>query len=498
MKMTRSRTRLSLIISLIAVLIVSGLVSTGSAGWLSLQDESWRKQPPRPGPPRPFNLPASREARLGNGLTLVIVEDHRAPIATIEIGIPLMLTPYGDLNSFTHQVALAEATAELITEGAGLRTSEQLAREIETIGGRIASSANDDFAEVTASVISENIERMIDLIGDALLRPTFPQKEIALYKNNRVESLAVERQDPAFLVRERFNHVVYGSHHPYAVIAPTPEAVRAITRTKLLNFYRNNYTPSSAVIVIAGDFDATKIEAKLRMVFGKWKEPRRAIAGGKIQAMPKPTARRVYLIDRPGSEQADFRIGGLAVARAHADFFPLMVANAVLGAGTGSRLFLNVREKKGYTYDVSSTVSAFKEAGTFFASSETRAEATLAAIKEMLAELDRLRNEKVGMEELQNAKNYLTGLFSLELSTQGGIADQMIQARLFGLGADYLKTYRALIEAVTADQVQAVARKYMMSDNATIVVVGDAAKLRKDLSTLGPVELFDTQGKRMK
>ncbi len=452
--------------------------------------EAWRKRPPKPAPASPFQLPALREVKLENGLALVMIENHRVPIVTMTLGIAV-----GSVNDPPDQTGLAEATASLLNEGAGNRTSEQLAREIETLGGQLVASANDDYTEVYASVVSENLEPMLDLFGDVVLRPTFPDAEVALYKKNRVEALTVQRQEPSFLVSERFNFAVYGSH-PYAISAPTPAAVEAIDRAKIKGFYQANYLPAGSVLVITGDFQAARIEAKLRAMFSEWKASTNTAE--KISRMPEQTKRRIFLIDRPGSEQADFRIGNLGLARFDEDYFALLVANAILGDGTGSRLFLNLREKKGYTYDVSSATRAQRMSGTFFGSSETRTAVTLPAIREMLLEFERIRREKVTEKDLQNAKNYLNGGFSLSLSTQGGVTNAIVQTRMLGLAPDYLERYRERIEAVTAEQVQAVARKYIRTDTATIVVVGDAVKLRRPLSILGNIEVFDVEGRRKK
>ena len=474
---------------IIPIIISSIFIGTGQGE----QSESWRKQAPQPHNVRPFDLPTAREVKLENGLTLVLIEDHRTPLVTITAGVS-QATWFASAGDLMNKVALAEATGELLTEGAGSRTSEQLAREVETLGGQISSSASSDYAVVSAAVISENAEAMIGVLADVLARPAFHSSEVALYKNNRIENLTVDRQNPAFLVRENFNRVIYGSH-PYGIIAPTPEIIRLMTRAKIARFYESSYSPAASVVVIVGDFDSTKIESKASATLGKWKKPLATETKHMASAATRPAARRIYLVDRPGSEQADFRVGNLAVAHSDADYFPLMVANAVLGGErTGSRLFMNIREQKGYTYDVHSAVSALKRGGTFFGGSETRTEVTIPAIKEMLAEFDRLRNEEVPAQELQSAKSYLTGAFSISLSTQGGIADEILQIHLLGLGADYLKNYRARIEAVTASDVQRVARKYILTDRPTIVVVGDAAKLRKELSTLGPIIVLNAKG----
>lgn len=499
-QMKRIRPGLLAVLSL--VLLVDCLSSSAVRGLPqktrpSRQAEVWRRQPPKAAAPRSFTLPAIRETKLENGLTVLFIEDHRAPLVTILVGIPLSTAPTGDIAVLTRQMALAEATAELITEGAGSRTSEEVAREVETIGGRLSSTANDDYAEVAVSVVAENAERMMNLLGDVLLRPQFPEKEVALYKRNRIQTVVVQRQDPAFLAEEQFDRIVFGSH-PYAISAPTPAAIEALDREKLAQFYRSNFGPGGSVVTIVGDFDASRMEMRARQILGAWKEVRNVSASEQPVAFPRASDRHVYLVNRPGSEQADFRIGRLAVRRSHPDFFPLLVANAILGAGTGSRLFLNIRERKGYAYDVYSSVGALREGGTFVAGAQTRTEVTAQAIKEMLAEFDRLATVKVGREELQSAKNYLNGLFSLSLSAQGGVAERIMQTHMLALGRDYLEAYRSRVEAVTAEQVQEAARKYIADDHSAIVVVGDATKLARVLRVLGPIEMLDIEGKPTK
>jgi zinc protease len=487
--MTLAPTRRLAILTLVGFvwLCASAVFGVTQRARQTRQIESWRKTPPKSDAPRTFKLPAPREIKLDNGLTIVLIEDHRSPVVTITVGIPIEVSSSRDISELTNEMALTEATAELITEGAGSRSSAQVALEAETLGGRLSSSANDDYAWIAMSVVAENAERMMDLLGDVLLRPTYPESEVALYKRNRIQKLVVQRQDPSFIAGEQFDRIVYGSH-PYAISAPTPASVDALDREKIVRFHNLQFAPGGSVAVIAGDFEAARIEMKAREVLGAWTpQPGKSPGVPASGTLPDSSVARVVLIGRPGSAQADFRVGGLAVKRSDADYFPLLVANAVLGAGTNSRLFLNIREKKGYAYDVFSSIDALREAGTFFGGAETRTEVTVAAIKEMLAEFDRLRTLKVGAQELQNAKNYLNGLFSLSLSTQSGVAERTLQTYMFELGRDYLEAYRSRVEAVTAERVQQVARKYLLTDHATIVVVGDATKLKSELAALGRV-----------
>ncbi|HWO02365.1 MAG TPA: insulinase family protein, partial [Blastocatellia bacterium] len=255
--------RLSVLFLLLAMTLAPPLrISRAAARPVRPQatEEEWRKKSPTPPPARPFKLPATKVIKLDNGLTIVLFEDHRAPLITIEAGIPLAPPQIASPAALADYVALADSTAELITEGAGGRTSSELAREVESLGGRIASSANEDYAQVSAVVVSANADRMIELFADVMLRPTFPQHEVALYKSNHVERLSLQRQEPEFLVDEMFDKAVYGSHH-YSLSVPTAQAVKALTRPRIERFYKSNFTPRGSAIVIAGDFDSSKTEA---------------------------------------------------------------------------------------------------------------------------------------------------------------------------------------------------------------------------------------------
>jgi zinc protease len=458
----------------------------------------------------------------------VLIEDHRAPLVTLVAGVAQKIAWRHTVAELTNQMTMIEATADLLTEGAG----EAFARSVESLGAQVDSNAGADYAIINGVVIAENAGRLLELFADALARPKFLADEVALYKNSRIDKLNVERQEAAFLAREHFNRFVYGAH-PYAFSAPTPEAVRALSRAGIVRFYQAVYSPADTVVIVVGDFDAAAMQARAQTTLGRWQtvkhssnawpkhagtarqlhrhasrsghqsnvaratKPLAAMSTPRpsVLAKKEPAARRIYLIDRPGSAQANFRIGNPALARADTDYYALLVANAILGDGTGSRLFQDIREQQGFAYDVASAVSALKTGGAFFGFAQSRNEVTGAAIKAMLAEFERLRNAEVSAEDLQNAKHYLTGLFSLSLATQGGIADELLTMKLIGLGEDYLKNYRARIEAVTAADVQRVARQYVHTDDATIVVVGDAAQLRKELAALGMVVSVNTKSR---
>jgi len=332
-----------------------------------------------------------------------------------------------------------------------------------------------------------------------VIRPSFPENEVALHKRNRIQNLVVQRQDPAYLASEQFDRVVFGSH-PYAISSPSPASIESLDRPKIEQFYRSHFEPRGSVVVIAGDFNVDRIIETARALFNQWKETtgRESTSTLASDQFPHPEVRRVYLIDRPGSEQADIRIGGLGITRGHPDYFPLLVTNAILGAGTNSRLFLNIRERKGFAYDVYSSVDAMRYGGTVVGGAQTRSEVVGAAIKEVLSEFDRLGRMRVTASELQGAKNYLNGLFSLALSTEGGVTERIAQKHLLELGSNYLESYRTRIESVTPEQVQQAARKYLSIERPAIVVVGDSLKLKNQLESIGRVEVLSIEGKPAK
>lgn len=470
----------------VAVTVLAGLIFTsalGDARGQSSTSEAWRKQAPGATATKPLRLPAVRRIRLQNGLSVVTVEDHRAPIVTISIAIPV-----GSVNDPAGSAGIAAATAELLTAGAGARTSRDITDEIERLGGQMTAVAHPDYTEITASVLTENRDRFLAIAALVTLHPDFPADEVALYKDNRAQTVVLDHQDPSYVAHEYFNRAVYGGY-PYAVLSPTAESIASLSRASIQQFHKEHYIPEGSVIVLVGDFDPSAMESQVKSVFEGWKAQARH--ADSVVSLAPTGGQRIYLIDRPGSEQADIRIGNLSAKRSAADFIPLIIANTVLGGGTSSRLFLNVREEKGYAYDVASSLDALRDFGAFYSQTETRNEVAAPAIREILAEFNRLRKEKISEDDLRHAKNFIDGTFALALSTQAGVASRLVYASIYGLGADFLETFRDRVDAVTIDEVQRAAQNYILPEQATIVVVGDASNLKKSLGALGRVQVIE-------
>lgn len=463
-------------------------VETKSESSKAVTAESWRKTAPALPAPRPFKLPAITTYKLANGLTVQLVEDHRVPFITVNLGIKA-----GSSRERDDVRGLAAITADMITEGTAKRSSKEIAEEVDFIGGGLKGGADLDFTLIVGSSLSGYADRLLDVVSDVVLNPSFPEDELKLKKTNLIQELVMKRSQPDFLQDERFMNVLFGQH-PYGVIAPSPENVEKISRKDLQDFHKTYFVPNESVLIVVGDFQPDKMKALIEKDLGaNWKSGQ--LAQLKFPAVPQYHGRKIYLVDRPGSVQSSIKLGNVAICKSDADYFPLLVGNQVLGGAAHSRLFLNIREQKGYTYGAYSSFAARKEPGPFAAEAEVRTEVTGSSLQEFLYELDRLRNLKVTDKEIQDAKRYLAGSFALGLETQAGLAQRLLEVQLYELPKDYLETYTDKLMAVSLDDVRKAARKDIDLDNMAIVVVGDGKKIKKDLEYFAPVELFDTAGK---
>lgn len=459
----------------------SGSATTASA-------EAWRKKPPEAPAPRAFHLPKIESFKLANGLSVQLVEDHRYPLVTIALGLKI-----GSALDPAKKRGVASLTADMLTEGTKKKTSKQIADEVDFIGGGLKAGADNDFTIVSSSVLSKYTDRLIAVFEDILFNPTFPQAEFDLKKTNLIQELAMKRSNPDFLLEERFAKVIFGDH-PYSRIAPTPESVKSITRADLEAFHKANYLPNESALVIIGDFDSAKIRPLISKDFSEqWKPGHIAKTDG--QGMPTRTEQRIYLVDRPGSVQSNIKMGNVGIKRTDPDYYALTLANQILGGAANSRLFLNLREAKSFTYGAYSGVAAGKEPGSFGAEASVRTEVTAPSLQEFFYELSRIRNLKVTEKELNEAKKYLTGSFQLGLETQGGLAQRLLEGQLYDLPRDYLETYTDKIMTVSADDVRNVARKHIDLGHIAITVVGDAKVIKPELQIFGPVDVYDVSGK---
>ncbi|HJZ80506.1 MAG TPA: pitrilysin family protein [Pyrinomonadaceae bacterium] len=453
-----------------------------------MQTENFRREMPPPLAPRPLNLPEAFETKLANGLTLMLIEDRRLPLINLRLAFRA-----GDANDPAELPGLSDMMSHLLTEGTDTRSSRQIAEEIERVGATLSVGSSSDFTTIAASGLSVYGDEILELVADVTLRAAFPQNEIDLARENTKQMLIQQRAQPTFLASERMAQVMFGAH-PYARISPTPEMLDALTREDLLAFRRSIFAPNNAVMIIVGDFERDSLIAGIERLFKDW--PGMAVPNLVTAPPPRRTNRSTYVIDRPGSAQSNIVIANHGINRTSPDYFPLLLMHTVLGANASSRLFMNLREEKGYTYGAYSNLDSRRLAGTVRASAEVRTAVTGASLHEFFYELNRIRDEAVSAAEIANAKSYLTGVFPIRIETQEGLIDQLVSIKMFGLPDDYLKTYRDQVSAVTTEEIQRVAQEYVQPDRAALVIVGDAAEIREQVKPYSDkIELYDTDGK---
>ena len=451
--------------------------------------EAFRREPPLPLAPRPLNLPAREEWTLENGLRVIFVEQPRLPLVSFRLAFRT-----GDAHDPPELPGLSDILTVMLNEGTQTRTSRQIADEVARIGATLNAGLNSDYTTIAASALTPFAAELLELLADITLHPSFPENELELTKQNALQNLIVQRGQPSFLANERMARVIYGAH-PYAVVSPTPESIGALARTRLAEFHRATFMPNNAVLVCGGDFKRTEMRAHIERHFGAWAAGETSTI--EFPAPPTRDRRSAYLVDRPGSAQSNIIIANSAITRTHPDYFPLLLMHTVLGANASSRLFMNLREEKGYTYGAYTNLDARKAAGTFRATAEVRTPVTGASLKEFFSEFARIRDELVSEQELQDAKAYLTGIFPIRLETLDGLIDQLIQIKMFDLPDDYLLTYRDRVQAITRADVQRAARAYVTPATAAIVVVGDAAEITAQVSEYAPeIEFYDSMGQR--
>ena len=459
------------------------LLAASAAGmWAQTVDRTKAPQSP---PIPSYKLPPVIQTKLPNGLAIEVVEDARFPLVTARLNFMA-----GSKFDPAALPGLAEAVASLLNEGTKTRTSRQISEETDGIGGGLGASAGPDALTVTGSALSENLTKLLELMSDITLNATFPQNEVALYQQNRIQNLKQAHSQPSFLAAEKMAQVMYGSS-PYAHIGPTVESIPKLDQKTLAQFRDTYLVPGNATLILLGKLPARDaLMAIITKQFGGWQQ-KPVPAAPKIEA-PAPH-RQIVLVDRPGSVQADIHVGRLAPLRTAPDYFPLNVGNTILGGGTNARMFQDIRERDGFAYDAHSEYAGNREAATVSAVTEVRNEVIEPALKEVLAEMDKLASTPVSAEELTGVKNYMAGLYLLRLETQDGLASQLSSMKSLGLPDNYLETYVTRVRSVEPDQIEAAAKKYLATDQAAIVVVGDASKIGDALKKFGDVTIAKVQ-----
>jgi zinc protease len=446
-----------------------------------------QKTPPPPGAERPLNLPKMTEKKLSNGLTVILAPLPNVPKVTAILTFRSATTA---TDRVRHQ-GIAQIAAAVANEGTDTRTSKQIKEELRSIGGSLSLGSDADSTSMTAVALSEFSTRLFDLMSEVTQHPAFPESELKLAKDNTIQQIRASRADPNFLVNERFQKAVFGNH-PYSFVVPSEMYINALTREDLRNFVASFYIPNGSHLIVVGDIDPNKTLAEIEKAFGTWKAG--TVPAQENPALPTRDKRQIYFVNRPGSVQSSILIGSISIPRKDKDYFAIRTANIIFGGSFYSRLTINIREGKGYTYSPFSSSNTQAIAGSFVAGAAVRNEVTGPTLLEMFYELDRMRVLPVTDEELNAAKEYSTGNFSVELASQFGLAGRINSIYTYDLDKSFIEDFRPKISALTKADIQRVAAKYFDTYHAAVVIVGDWDKVKDQVTPFGDVTIYDADG----
>jgi zinc protease len=445
------------------------------------------KTPPAPLKANAFRFPSGKSAVLPNGIRLIVVENSALPLVGIKLGIMSGLT-----KDEHDKPGITEIMSEMLCKGTTSRTADEIAKATDYLGTEIKTVGGKDYCLLTASVLSEFFEEALDLIADMVINPTFPESELSKVLGLELASLANKRTQPQYQAQKVYSRVLFGDHL-YGAYDTDEEILQSVAQDNLTSLHSNNFDPSLACLVLVGDIKMEKALDIAGDKFGSWKKPnKKAVFAPKLADAAK---RRVCIVENPNAVQSNIYIGNLSIPYNHPDYIRLLVTNQVLGGSFASRLFMNLREQKSYTYGAYSRLNARVKAGSLVAYAAVRNEVTEGAINEFLYEFRRIREEKVSNDELNSAKNFITGSFPLQLETSIGVAEHIITQQIHNLPRDYWDKFRDHVNEVTPELVMETAKKYIQPDNSMICVVGKSAELIPVLSKYGKPEIFDKTGK---
>jgi zinc protease len=429
-------------------------------------------------------LPEFKEFDTSGGLKVVFAERGPLPLITLQLSLPA-----GSAVDPKGKQGLADFTASLLRRGTQKRNADQINEAVEFCGASLSSGADEDFLSMRITSPSEHLKPMLETLAELVRWPTFPKKEVDLARDRLLAQLANDLDDPGLLADRALLRALCGEH-PYGHdVVGTARPVGTFARKDVVDFHRATFGPRVGLLVIAGHAEAREVRALAERCFGAWR-------GGREQSPRLPPLERsampgrTVLVDKPEQTQSQVRIGGIGFPKGNPDVFAASLMNTVLGGSFTSRLMEAIRVNRGLSYGVSSGFERLMVGGWFSVSTFTKNETTRALIDVALSELEKMRNHGPTAQELQAAKTYLSGLFPLRFETNDAVAGAIAEIRLYNLGDDWVERYRERLAHVSLDEVRRVAKKYLLAAPPTLVVVGNAGAVRRQLVGLGAVKVM--------
>ena len=446
-----------------------------------------RSKPPAIGPAPSLKMPAIQKQKLSNGLGVWIVEHHEVPLAQINV-----IVRSGSAADPIGKYGVGSLAAAMLDEGAGARTSLELADALEFLGANLSTTSSFDYSAIRMSVPVTKLADALPLIADVTLRPTFPASDLDRLRKERLTALLQARDNPAALVQIAFPRVVVGPTHRYGTAANgLPPAIEAFTVTDLQAFYRAHYRPDNATILVVGAVTPATLMPLLEKQFGSWKSDGMAPLVAAVPTAPQLTSRQVYIVDKPEAAQSQIRIGWVGVPRSTADYAALEVLNTILGGSFTSRLNQNLREKNGYSYGANSSFDMRLSAGPFLSAAGVQTDKTGPALSEFFNELNAIV-KPIPDDELAKAKNYVALGFPGEFETTGDLARKLEELVVYNLPEDTYANFVSTVTNITAADLQKLAARYIQADKMAVVVVGDRKTIEGPIRqlNLGPVNFI--------
>lgn len=436
------------------------------------QDEVEQKETPPPGgEPKDFKLPEKNVVRFDNGLELVMVPYGIIPKATIQV-----MVKTGNIHEGENEVWLSDVVSDLLEEGSTNRTSNEIADDIAAMGGNLNIGVGQHTTNLSAAVLYEFTPDAILLIADVLMNPAFPESELDRLINDRKRQLEVALTTPQNIASQEFYATLYPDH-PYGRLFPTSEMLDSYTLEKIKKYYADNYGAKRTIVYVAGKFNEEDVKNAVESSLGTWRE------GPEVDypvAEPSTTD-KISILDRAGAPQSTVMMGLPVLAPGDEDWVAMSVTNALLGGSFASRITMNIREDKGYTYSPFSAVTSRYKSAIWYEQADVTTKDTGPSLREITREIYKLQEEPPSEEELEGVQNYQAGIFVLQNSSPQGIINQMINIDVYGFEEDYLSTYVQKIYAVTPEKVQEITQKYIRPEEMAIILVGDKEKLDEQM-----------------
>lgn len=436
------------------------------------------KDLPPYGPQNPFEAPEVKTTKLENGLTLWLVSKPGFPKVTFSVSVEggLAADP-------SDRPGMSELFAKVVGQGTKTRNAKQIAEELEAAGGDLTTSSTRDRTTVSTSVLSAKTETALSILADVLENASFPDNEVAVAKKNEGDTLRQSEAQPSFQAARALARIMFPGN-PYSVISPTQESLAQMTPAELRAEFARRFRPDHAVLVAVGDFETPKLTALIQAKLGGWKAPTSAA----VAVAPKPSAtppHAIYFVARPNSVQSTLLFAASGPLRGDADYEAADVANAIFGGTFSSRLVLNIREDKGYTYSPFAFLQTLRSAGLLRTQADVRNAVTGASFNEIVYEMNRMVTTSPTDEELSKAKRFLLGIEAIQLQSRQAVASELGGLWINGLPPDEIGNYGKKIEKISAADTNAAAQKYFPSSRMTIVAVGEEKVIRDGLAPFG-------------